>query len=111
MAMDSGGRFVDDSQLGPLFARRTDPETSQESADATELRCSHLRAKFVEGCRKRGGSATAKEAGYAITANPELAESIRKRARECVELGVVRIAGKRQCAISGNASQVYEVVK
>lgn len=111
MAMDTSARFANDESLGPLFARLSDPETSQESAAATELRCSHLRAKFVEGCRKRGGSATAKEAGYAITANPELAESIRKRARECVELGVVRVAGKRQCAISGNASQVYEVVK
>jgi len=110
MAMDTSSRFANDESLGPLFARQSDPETSQESADATELRCSHLRAKFVEGCRKRGGSATAKEAGYAITTNPELADSIRKRARECVELGVVRIAGKRQCTISGNASQVYEVV-
>lgn len=111
MAMDTSGRFTDDAQLGPLFARPSDPITSQIAAADLETRLSGLRAKFVAGVAKLG-TATAKEAAKAVGGeNAEYIESIRKRAKECVELGVVRIAGKRQCAISGNASQVYEVVE
>ena len=90
--------------------RSSDPETSRAAAVALESRLSGLRAKFVEGVKRCGGSATAKEAAVAMTRNPEMVESIRKRARECLDRGAVKVIGQRGCRVSGNVSQVYEVV-
>lgn len=90
-------------------ARVSDPVTSQQSAEIVQFRLAGLRLRFVEGV-KQLGTATANEAAYAITDNPQLAESIRKRAGECVNAEQVKVVGMRECRISGNRCRVYEVV-
>lgn len=63
---------------------------------------------FVSGVR-RLGLATAKEAAKAITENQVASESIRKRAKECVKMEMVEVAGIRECSVSGHKCQVYRV--
>ena len=91
------------------LARQSDPQTSAIAAEKIESKLSGLRLQFVAGVRRCGGSATAKEAAVAMSANPEVVESIRKRAKECVEAGAVSIGQVRKCKVSGNACLVYVV--
>lgn len=91
-------------------ARASDPETSKESAVTVGSRAEGLRLLFVSGIKKLGGMATAKEASKAMSENPVKAESIRKRAKECVKLEMVEVAGVRECSVSGHKCQVYSVV-
>jgi hypothetical protein len=93
------------------IARDSDPITSHVAAANTESSLSGLRAKFAEGVARCGGSATAKEAANAMSRNPELAESIRKRAKECVERGYVTCEGVRRCQVSGHSCSVYHSIK
>lgn len=92
-------------------ARDSDPITSHVAAANVESSLSGLRAKFAEGVARCGGSATAKEAANAMSRNPEVVESIRKRAKECVELGYVRCDGTRRCNVSGHSCMVYHTLK
>lgn len=91
------------------LSRKSDPETSHAAEVAVEGKLSGLRASFVEGIRRCGGSATAKEAAVAMSRNPELVESIRKRAKECVDRGFVTCGESRKCKVSGNACLVYSI--
>ena len=93
------------------IARQSDPDTSHIAAANVESKLSGLRAMFVEGVRRCGGSATAKEAANAMSRNPEVVESIRKRAKECVTMGVVTCGESRKCKVSGNACLVYLITK
>jgi hypothetical protein len=92
------------------LSRQSDPATSHVAAANIEASLSGLRSKFVEGVRRCGGNATAKEAAVAMTRNPELVESIRKRAKECVDRGAVKCDGQRVCRVSGNTCTVYRVI-
>lgn len=91
-------------------ARASDPATSHEAAALVRSRLAGLRAQFVEGVVKCGGTATANEAAAAIEENPMARESIRKRAKECLDRGAVRIVGTRECKISGGNCRVYEAI-
>jgi hypothetical protein len=93
------------------LARASDPETSVAAADRVVPKLYGLRAKFVEGVCACGGQATAKEAANAVSDNPEVVDSVRKRARECVERGFVRVVGQRACSISKQVASIYEVVE
>lgn len=93
------------------LARASDPQTSVAAAEGIVPKLAGLRAKFVEGVRLCGGQATAKEAANAVSDNPEVVDSVRKRARECVERGFVRVVGQKVCDISRQSASVYEVVK
>jgi hypothetical protein len=108
MAYDS---YTTDSDLGPLFdfARASDPITSKQSAIDTKLVVTGLRAIFVDRVRSFG-PCTANEAVEGIE-NAHYAESVRKRASECLRLGRVRVAGTRACRVTGKSAQIYEVVE
>jgi hypothetical protein len=108
MAYDS---YTTDSDLGPLFdfARASDPITSKQSSAETKLVVTGLRLVFVHQVREHG-PCTANEAVEAFE-NPHYAESVRKRASECLRLGLVRVAGSRACRVTGKSAQVYEVVE
>ena len=93
------------------IARQSDPQTSAIAAANVESKLSGLRLQFVAGVRRCGGSATAKESAVAMSANPEVVESIRKRAKECVDMGFVSLLEPRKCKVSGNACLVYFIEK
>jgi hypothetical protein len=90
-------------------ARATDPETSHLGAMSIESKLSGLRRKFAETCRRIGGG-TAQEIAAEACDCPREAESIRKRAKECVDLGLVKITHLRKCKVTGSLAMVYEVV-
>lgn len=81
-------------------ARRSDPVTSQIAAANVEPQLNGLRAQFVERLRQIGEPSTAQEISGG-------SESIRKRAKECLRLGVVRDAGTRRCRVTGKVATVY----
>lgn len=99
------------SQLSGIINRLSDPVTSWDSAKKTSESLKGRRRQFVDGLIACGGSATANEAASAITDNYSLRESIRKRAAECLDRGYVHLAGTRECKVTGNNCQVYEVAK
>jgi hypothetical protein len=90
-------------------ARASDPQTSKDGAAKVSLKGDGLRALFVMGIKRLGGKATAKEISEAMSNNNVKAESIRKRAKECCDLGMVEVVGTRKCKVSGENCQVYSV--
>jgi hypothetical protein len=89
------------------ICRKQDPVTSFVAAEKTAPKLAGLRLQLVEGVTRLGGAATSQEAAAAMTDNHSLRESIRKRAKECVANGSLKIVGKRVCEVTGNQSQVY----
>lgn len=93
------------------ISRSSDPPTSTDGASETSRKLFSLRLMFCTGVMKCGGSATANEAAAAMTEDHSLRESIRKRARECVEAGGVKVEEEtRACSVSGKRCRVYSVV-
>ena len=90
-------------------ARATDPATSQIGAIAIEHKLHGLRRKFVDTCRRIGGG-TALEIAAEACDCPREAESVRKRAKECVDRGWVRISEARKCRVTGALASVYQCV-
>jgi hypothetical protein len=91
-------------------ARTNDPETSHLGAMSIESKLSGLRRKFAETCRRIGGG-TAQEIAAEACDCPREAESVRKRAKECVDLGFVRISGSaRRCRVTNSLAMVYEAI-
>lgn len=89
--------------------RRSDPLTSQ-LADS-KIAKTELRMAFVEAIASMK-SATSKEVeDYWRLKGNKQAESIRKRAKECVLAGWVKTNGARKCSVTGNVAIVYEVRK
>lgn len=93
------------------LARSNDPQTSVAAAGRIAPKAAGYRAMFVEGCRRCGGRATAKEAANTVSEDPEIVDTVRKRAKECVDRGFVRVVGKRACEITGQPASVYEVIE
>lgn len=90
-------------------ARSTDPETSHLGSLSIESSLVGLRRKFVETCRRIKGG-TAQEIAAEACDCPREAESVRKRAKECLDRGFVRIREARKCRVTGSLASVYEVV-
>jgi hypothetical protein len=89
-------------------ARQSDPETSHVGATSIDSKLVGLRRIFVDTCRRIGGG-TAKEIERACELDGQ-SESVRKRAKECLDRGFVRIREARKCRVTGNLASVYEVV-
>lgn len=85
------------------LSRTTDPETSKAAGVDVEPKLSGLRAEFVFRLRLLGRPATAQEVADGV-------ESIRKRAKECGRLGLVRVVGTKRCSITGKSATTYWVV-
>ena len=82
------------------IARATDSETSHVAAVEVEPKLTCMRAEFVRRLKAIGYPATAQEIAQGC-------ETIRKRALECVRLGLVVEAGTRRCNVTGKNAKVY----
>jgi hypothetical protein len=102
------------------LARSTDPITSKIAA-ATTVACglNENQALFVATLRKSVVPLTASEVAEKAVEINDLAkvqqamskrESVRKRAKELVDLGWIKVCESRECKVTGHAAQTYEVV-
>lgn len=90
------------------LARQSDPPTSHLAAAEVQRVLSGRRAEFVACLRALGRPATAQE--IAAVADVRIRESVRKRAKECVRLGVVAEIGTKRCGVTGTLAMTYWVV-
>ena len=85
------------------LARASDPKTSKQAADIIRPKLSGLRAEFVARLKVLK-VATAQE----VAAGKE---SLRKRAKELVDLGAIKVVGVKECSVTGKNATAYEVVE
>jgi hypothetical protein len=94
------------------FFRRSDPATSVESAEKIASQIVGHEAKFVAVLRKSTIPLTAQEIAEVAFPNDRVKrETIRKRANGLINKGMIRIACKRKCTLTGNNATTYEVIK
>jgi hypothetical protein len=98
------------TQSPPRIARKSDPATSHKAAAEVNLNLAQVR--FVNGLRLLPGSqGTAQEVAALVASLAEIrTETIRKRAKELVNAGVIADAGTRPCRITGKSATVYRLV-
>jgi len=112
------GQPVEPKQL----ARTSDPETSKTAAErAAEIKKLEGNFKlFFQALSASDSPLTAQEiaadaipidGSLSVTAAISKRETVRKRASEMVERGLVRSVGSRVCTVTGNESTTYEVVR
>ena len=89
------------------IARNNDKQTSHVAAAKVEPKLTAMQYEFVHCLRQLGVPGTAQEIASMTT--PDIRESVRKRAAECVRLGLVKEAGERKCSVTGNLATVYWV--
>ena len=87
------------------LARAVDPPTSVDAAMRVVPKLSGMRAEFVRCLRELGRPATAQEVSR--RADPDIRESVRKRAKECVRLGFVKEFGTKCCEVTGQRAICY----
>jgi hypothetical protein len=92
-----------------VIARPSDPITSHVAAASVQPKLSGRRAEFVDCLRRIGRPATAQE--IAALADVRIRESVRKRAKECVNLGYVVEVGTKRCDVTGENVTAYWVAK
>lgn len=92
-----------------VIARPSDPITSQVAAANVQPKLSGRRAEFVRCLREIGHPATAQE--ISARADVHIRESVRKRAKECVNLGYVAEVGTKRCDVTGTMAMTYWSVK
>lgn len=92
------------------IARDSDKATSHKAASEVNLNLAQLR--FVNGLRMLTGSqGTAQEVAALVSSTLQVSsETIRKRAKELVNAGVIADAGTRPCRITGKSATVYRLV-
>jgi len=88
----------------PLF-RHDDPETSKQAAANVAQKVPAMCSEFVRCLRLIGHPATAQEISMRSEASTR--ETVRKRAAECVERGLVTVMGTKKCSVTGNRATVY----
>ena len=92
-----------------VIARSSDPITSHVAAENVLPKLSGRRSEFVRCLREIGHPATAQE--IAAMADVRIRESVRKRAKECVNLGYVVEVGTKRCDVTGTMAMTYWVTK
>ena len=85
-----------------MLFRFSDPATSRMGAESVAASLTGFRLLFVQRLKELG-QATANEFAAGN-------ESIRKRARECERLGLIRECGARPCRVTGKQATVWEVI-
>ena len=96
----------------PLFdmpiARTSDPLTSHLAAAETAPKVYRLQRQFADMVAESAFPVTASEAAErAAQVYGGLAETYRKRAAECVRLGLLKVVGVRVCSVTGKKATVY----
>jgi hypothetical protein len=95
-------------QIAPR-ARASDPVTSTIAAQAVENTASVLQRLFIESLAQLG-EATANEVARRAAAKANvMPESVRKRAGELFESGLISVSTIRKCGVTGKLAQVYKV--
>lgn len=95
----------------PLY-RRHDPETSRDGAQHAAANLNDLQQLFIETLQSMHQATANEVACRAASARPNImSESIRKRARELINLRAIRIVDYRPCSVSTRKAAVYEVLK
>lgn len=88
-------------------ARVSDPDTSKNAA--VSFNVTERRRQFFDGLRSLG-TATANEVALFVCGdNRRMHESIRRRASDLVKMGLIEIAGRRECDMIGKRVTVYRV--
>ena len=85
------------------IARTIDPPTSQIAAKQVDATTRRL--QFVEALKRIGKPSTAQE--IAAMVDSASRESVRKRAKECVDLGLVLAIGIKTCGVTGKLATAY----
>jgi hypothetical protein len=108
------------NHYGYPIARKSDPEPSQVAASNAEAKLGGYHKIFMLALKRINREATAQEvAAEAVPIDGTLPvqaafskrESVRKRAKELVTLGLIRAVDSRICRVTGNESTVYEVCR
>lgn len=91
------------------LARSSDKPTSQDAAADILSKLPDLQRFFVEGLIALGQPSTAREVAEHCRRIGWVkeSESVRKRAKELVNAGVVTEAGERECYETGKAATLY----
>ncbi|AMV31282.1 hypothetical protein VN12_04135 [Pirellula sp. SH-Sr6A] len=92
------------------LARTSDPMTSHDAAAGIGLKLTARAQQFLAGLEKLG-QATANEVAVSVAGgNIGLVGSIRRRASDLDELGLIRVCGRRVCSVTGKPVSCYEIV-
>lgn len=98
------------SLLDPPRARRSDPATSQVAAAEVARELPILKARLVAVVRELGSCTASEAAAICCSRWPDAsAETYRKRAGECVRMGLLTACEANVCGVSGKLATVYVV--
>ena len=92
------------------LSRKSDPQTSQQSAAETEKKLGRLHTIIIRemGCFTR--PVTANEiADFCSGVNGGVAESYRKRMGELLDRGLIEECGERRCEITGKNCRTFRL--
>lgn len=98
-------------QSASKFRRRTDPETSQQSARGIAPKVGTVKAKVLEFAKGMTEPFTACEIAESLYSvdKSKRAETYRKRVRELQRAGLLKESGERECKITGSNATTFEV--
>ena len=107
---DVGDRIVGVNKM----MRRTDPIQSKIAAEQIVPKLNKVQSAFIQGLRMLPPSATAREVAELVKstggATCEI-ETIRKRAGELEDMGLIKPSGVRACRVTGKLAEAFEVKK
>ena len=94
----------------PNIARKSDPQTSQQSAAETEKKLGSLQAVMLQMIAVSAWPATANEAANeAAVEFGGRAESYRKRIKELLTMNLIEECGERRCEITGKNCRTFRL--
>ena len=103
---------------GNPLSRRTDPPTSKNAEARVDLVGNYKlffdalsKAKYPMTAQEVAADAIEIDGSIPVGSALAKRESIRKRAKELVDRGVIRVNGSRVCQVTGNESTTYEVIQ
>ena len=94
----------------PNIARKSDPQTSQQSAAETEKIIGPLHQSFLCCLGVMDRASTANEVAYECRKlDGGMVESYRKRAKELLDRGLIEECGERRCEITGKNCRTFRL--
>jgi hypothetical protein len=91
------------------LARSSDPLPSDLAAKKVRIRIGDLHHEFMDALRKLG-QATSNEVAASVSSDYSRINSLRRRASDLVQEGLIRNVGRRTCTVTGNSATVYQCV-
>ena len=93
--------------VGPQRVNQYDVPIEVPVESLTKELVGHYRKLFLESLQASSRPLTANEVAFEHTGGDVVRESIRKRAKELVDLGLVVVCEKRQCLVTGKTVTTY----